>query len=89
MFTTKQGSGLKIFLDTKRWAIVVVSIEDDEAVFVLFIVVDDDDRVSSVPTQSKSFLSIRSNDQSLLIVKQVRCSLSIILISAETMNGRV
>jgi hypothetical protein len=79
-FTTKQVSGLKIFFDIKRCAIVVnfvvgkvCSIDDDDAVFVLLIV--DDDKVSSVS-----------------IVKQVCCSLhelSIILISVETINGRV
>jgi hypothetical protein len=48
MFTTKQVSGLKIFLEINRWAMVVVSIEDDEFVFVLLMVVEDDDKVSSV-----------------------------------------
>jgi hypothetical protein len=62
VFTTKQVSGLKIFLEIKRCAIVVDSIDDDEPVFVLLIVVEDDDKVSSV---------------------------SIILISVETINGRV
>lgn len=46
--TTKQVSGLKIFFDIKRWAIVVVSIDDEDAVFELLMVVEDDDRVSSV-----------------------------------------
>jgi hypothetical protein len=58
MFTTKQVSGLKIFLEINRWAMVVVSIEDDEVVFVLLMVVEDDDKVSSVSKQTKSFFSI-------------------------------
>ncbi len=70
MLTTKQVSGLKIFLDTKRCVKVdtfvdvidkVCSIDEDDAVFVLFIV--DDDNVSD--------------------------ELSIILISVDTVNGRV
>jgi hypothetical protein len=56
VFTTKQVSGLKIFLEIKRWGIVVVSIDDDEAVFVLLIVDEDDDKVSSVSKQIKSSL---------------------------------
>lgn len=49
-FTTKQVSGLKIFFDTKRCAKVdnfvddigkVCSMDEDEAVFELFIVDDD------------------------------------------------
>ncbi len=58
--TTKQVSGLKIFLDIKRCIRVdnfvddmgrVCSIDDDDAVFVLLMV--DDDNVSSLSRKVK------------------------------------